>query len=116
MNDVNLVFVIVSVIAGLLVGLPAGAAGALALVQRANESKELKDSTEQLLASQVPADVVREINQTANNALRMMDQVFAAFKQGVFFIRDVTDGQPNTAGTPAPEAATSEEARARANR
>ena len=103
MDSINLGIVTVSVVSGLLVGLPAGAAGALAFLSRLNASKSAKDSTEELLAKQVPPETVREINQIANRALDVMDRMFDAIRQGAMFIRDVTDGKPNMVEVPPQE-------------
>lgn len=113
MNEINLTFVLVSAIAGILVGLPAGMAGALALIARLNASKETKDSAEQLLSRGVPPETVSEINMIANRSLQLMEGVFSAIREGAIFVRDITDGKPNNM----PEATTpAQEVNPRANR
>lgn len=102
MEQVAIVWVLIGALAGVIAG-----GGTVAVVlQRANRSKELKDTTEELLAKAVPMSALEIVSATANRAIdlaeRYGEQVRQTVIEGATFIRDVTDGQPNE---PAPEAA-----------
>ncbi len=61
-----------------------GGGGAVAILSRANQSKPLKDSTEQLLYESVPT-----------GTLKLLLQVGKGLEPAGEFLQDVTDGEPN---------------------
>ena len=87
-ENVNLVLIIVSVLAGVIVG----GGGVASVLYRAYANKELKDSTEQLLANSVPPQALEQINAIVNRAL---DVFIPIARDAVQFVEDVTDGEPN---------------------
>lgn len=74
---------ILPVIAG-LAGVLIGGGGVAAVLGRANQSKDLKDSTEKLLADSVPQAALQTINQGV-----------AMAQEALKFVAAVTDGLPN---------------------
>lgn len=113
-NQTNLdaIYLLIAAAAGLLVG----GGGVAVILSRANQNLQLKDSTEQLLANNVPPETVRLIHNLAEGAqqttgflLRQFsfpgvpEAIAEAIKQGASiagqaadFVEAVTDNQPNT--------------------
>lgn len=110
-TDFDALYLLIAAAAGLFVG-----GGSVAVILgRANQSKQLKDSTEQLLANSVPAETVRLIHNLAEGAqqtsgflLRQFtfpgvpEAIANAIKSGVEiagqaadFVESVTDGEAN---------------------
>ncbi len=80
MENLDLILPVLSGFIGIFIG----GGGVLAVLARANQSKQLKDSTEQLLYNAIPIE-----------KLPLLRQIGVAFKEGAEFIADVTDGEPN---------------------
>lgn len=95
MEQVSILWVFVMGLAGVV----AGGGMVSVVLQRANRSKELKDSTEQLLANSVPPSALDVVSNIANRAIdlaeRYGDEARKALIEGATFVRDVTDGKPN---------------------
>lgn len=86
-ENINLIMIIISVLSGVLVG----GGGVFAVLSKANQSIQLKDSTEQLLANLIPAEAVTMINGLAHRALDLVPSA----KEAVEFVESVTDGEDN---------------------
>lgn len=112
-TDFDAVFGVVAALAGVLIG-----GGSMAVILgRANQSKQLKDSTEKLLADLVPQKTVDGLNDLARGTQQLahylatqfefpggvpshiakgVQAVAGAVEQGAQFVGDVSDGQTNT--------------------
>lgn len=86
-------YMLAVVFASALFSVLAGGGTMAVILARANRDVPAKDSTEKLLASLVSEDMVREANAVTNRVLDILESIG---KPALTFIRDVTDGQPNT--------------------
>lgn len=95
MEQAQMAWVLIAALAGVL----AGGGGVFVVLSRANRSVELKDSTEKLLASLVPQEILQEVSLLAHRAFGLAEQYGGLVQQGILdaaeFVGDVTDGQPN---------------------
>lgn len=80
MESLDLILPVISGFIGIFIG----GGGVLTVLARANQSKQLKDSTEQLLYNAIPIE-----------KLPLLRQIGQAFREGSEFISAVTDGLPN---------------------
>lgn len=95
MEQVSILWVLIGALAGVIAG-----GGTVAVVlQRANRSKELKDTTEQLLANSVPQSTLETFSALMNRVIdvveRRGEEAQRIIMEGATFLRDVTDGKPN---------------------
>lgn len=89
-------FEMILLFVGPLVGVLLGGGGVFAVLSRANRNAELKDSTEKLLADSVPQSYLESAQQVTLAMLAQVDTAVAAVKDTLQFVKDVTDGKPNT--------------------
>jgi hypothetical protein len=80
-------------VAAALFGVLAGGGGVAVIFARANKNVGLKDSTEELLSKSVPQSVIDDAHRIANRTLDILESIG---KPAITFVRDVTDGLPNT--------------------
>ena len=110
-NQVNVIWLLVAALAGTLVG----GGGVAVVLARANQNVQLKDSTEQLLANNVPQDTVKLVHNLAEGSQQIAAFLIGQFKyagvpgpianaikegagiavQAADFVAAVTDGKPN---------------------
>lgn len=95
MEQVGILWVLVAALAGVI----AGGGTVSVVLARANRSKELKDTTEQLLADAVPQAALDQFSALMNRVIDVVERRGAEAQriitEGATFLRDVTDGQPN---------------------
>lgn len=109
MDTVSIIWVLVGTLAGVIAG---GGTAAMVLA-RANRSKELKDTTEELAFKSIPPQALETINAMTTRFVDFVERHADALKeialQGGAFVRDVTDGLPNT-GADLPKSAAPDKA------
>src|SRR5574342_239478 len=93
--EIQTVYFILVGLVGALSGVLVGGGGVAVILARANQSKELKDSTEKLLAELVPADVVKQMNALFKTALDKLPSATSTIQNAAEFVVGVTDGQVN---------------------
>lgn len=99
MEQASLIVAVIAALSGVLVG----GGGVFVVLSRANQSKDLKDSTEKLLASLIPESTLQEVSILAHRAFDLVEAQGAKFQQAILdsaeFIETVTDGKPNEASS-----------------
>lgn len=84
----NLIIPVAAAFFGVLVG----GGGAAVIFARLNKDKELKDTTEALLAASIPQSALSTINTVSVRALDVLDKII---NPALEFVGSVTDGEPN---------------------